>query len=95
MRLSWLAPVMALDVVALAAEKRGGGGGRMSEATAAAPLPAGVLGYVVACAASKTVLTHSSLMDRETAEREAGQWRRHSGRLGGRYMVCEVRETSG
>ena len=57
--------------------------------------PPGVLGYVVAHTASKVTLTHSSVMDREAAEREAGMWRRAGGLAGGRYMVCEVREVTG
>ena len=58
--------------------------------------PPDVLGYVVLHEASKPSLTHSSLMDREAAEKEAALWRRSSGLLsGGRYVVCEVREVSG
>ena len=58
--------------------------------------PAGVLGYVVAHEASKVSLTHSSLMDREAADRETAMWRHSSGLLsGGRYVVCEVREVTG
>ena len=58
--------------------------------------PPGVLGYVVAHKASKTELTHSSVMDRESADREAALWRRAGGLLtSGRYIVCEVREVTG
>ena len=58
--------------------------------------PPGVLGYVVAHKASKTELTHSSLMDREAAEREVALWRRSSsGVLGGRYVVGVVTEVTG
>ena len=64
----------------------------MSEESEAAP-PC-VLGYVVAHIAAKTSLTHSSVLDREAAEREAAQWRRSAGLLGGRYVVCEVREAT-
>ena len=55
--------------------------------------PPGVLGYVVAHTGSKVSLTHSSVMDREAAEKEAARWRRAGGLLSsGRYVVCEVRE---
>ena len=64
----------------------------MSEKSEA--VPPGVLGYIVAHVASKVTLTHSSVMDREAAEREAAQWRRSAGLLGGRYVVCEVREAT-
>ena len=64
----------------------------MSEKSGA--VPPCVLGYVVAHVASKVTLTHSSVMDREAAEREAAQWRRSAGLLGGRYVVCEVREAT-
>ena len=57
--------------------------------------PPGVLGYVVAHTGSKVTLTHSSVMDRETAEREAAICRRSGGLAGGRYVVCEVREVAG
>ena len=43
-------------------------GGRMTETPAAVALPPGVLGYTVACCSAKASLTHSSLMDLETAE---------------------------
>ena len=49
--------------------------------------PAGVLGYVVAHEASKVSLTHSSLMDREAAEKEAALWRRAGGLLGGLWEL--------
>ena len=67
----------------------------MTETTAetAGPLPAGVLGYAVACIAARASLTHSTLLDRETAEQEAAEWRRAAIKgAGGRYVVCEVRE---
>ena len=58
--------------------------------------PPGVLGYVVAHRASKVSLTHSSVMDREAAEKEAALWRRSAaGVLGGRYVVCAVTEVTG
>jgi hypothetical protein len=57
--------------------------------------PPGVLGYVVAHVASKVSLTHSSVMDRESAEKEAAMWRRSGGGAFGRYVVCEVREVTG
>ena len=65
----------------------------MSEKSEA--VPPCVLGYVVAHVAAKASLTHSSVMDRDAAEREAAQWRRSAGLLGGRYVVCEVREVTG
>ena len=57
--------------------------------------PPGVLGYAVAHVAAKASLTHSSLMGREAAEKEAALWRRSAGLLAGRYVVCEVREVTG
>ena len=58
--------------------------------------PPGVIGYVVAHTGSKVTLTHSDVMDREAAEREAALWRRAGGLLSsGRYIVCEVREVTG
>ena len=63
----------------------------MSETPAAPP---GVLGYVVAHEAAKATLTHSSLMDREEAEKEAAMWRRSDVGRGGRYVVCEVRKVT-
>ena len=57
--------------------------------------PPDVLGYVVAHKAGTTSLTHSSVMDRESAEKEAAVWRRSDRLLGGRYVVCEVREVTG
>ena len=65
----------------------------MTETPAVVPLPPGVLGYTVACCSSKASLTHSTLMDLETAEKEAAIWSR-STVLGGRYVVCEVREVA-
>ena len=67
-----------------------------ADVTAPAPevpetLPDGVLGYVVARISSKPSLTHSSVLDRETAEEEAAQWRR-TGLSGVRVVVCEVVE---
>ena len=57
-------------------------------------LPPGVLGYVVCRVSSKPSLTHSSVLDLETAEAEAGVWRR-TGLAGVRVVVCEVREVAG
>ena len=57
--------------------------------------PPGVLGYVVAHTGAKVSLTHSDVMDREAAEREAALWRRSGGGAFGRYVVCEVREVTG
>ena len=54
------------------------------------PNPPGVKGYVVAIITGKTNLTHSSLMDRNTAEKEAALYRKAD--RGARYVVCEVRE---
>ena len=61
------------------------------EPAAAGSLPPGVLGYVVCRVTSKPSLTHSSVLDRETAEGEAAVWRR-TGLSGVRVVVCEVRE---
>ena len=66
----------------------------MTETPAVVPLPPGVKGYVVACCASKPNLTHTTPMDRETAEHEADVWRK-SDRYGARYVVWELREVDG
>jgi hypothetical protein len=66
----------------------------MTETPAAVPLPPGVKGYVVACCASKENLTHTTPMDRETAENEAAVWRK-TDRFGARYVVWELREADG